>query len=218
MKARLYQVMTRLLLFQDNLRNHLAELFFLHNDGNLLDINLWTNQSNPFLENYIQQIKCASTDALPDLLEQVPTGHVMPKVEVKKEEHSSTPFMSSMAALSEGGVIEKAKHEALIVQQVAVLKQQGMWSLKRLPKVKEPDKIKCHWDYLLEEMQWLATDFSQERKWKKAAAKKQAYAVAKVFEEKEAAKRREMVEQEKKLKKIAHNIAKDVMLPGRDRR
>ncbi|XP_063676027.1 helicase SRCAP-like isoform X3 [Bolinopsis microptera] len=196
---------------QDNLRNHLAELFFLHNDGNLLDINLWTNQSNPFLENYIQQIKCASTDALPDLLEQVPTGHVMPKVEVKKEEHSSTPFMSSMAALSEGGVIEKAKHEALIVQQVAVLKQQGMWSLKRLPKVKEPDKIKCHWDYLLEEMQWLATDFSQERKWKKAAAKKQAYAVAKVFEEKEAAKRRQMVEQEKKLKKIAHNIAKDVM-------
>ena len=135
----------------------------------------------------------------------------MPRVEIKKEEHSATPFMSSMALLTEGGVIEKAKHEALIVQQVAVLKQQGMWSLKRLPKVKEPDKVKCHWDFLLEEMHWLSTDYNQERKWKKAAARKLAYGVAKVFEEKEAKKRKEMVEQEKKLKKIASRISKDVM-------
>ena len=31
---------------------------------------------------------------------------------------------------------------------------------------------KAHWDYLLEEMRWLAADFAQERKWKKAAARK----------------------------------------------
>lgn len=64
--------------------------------------------------------------------------------------------------------------------QVALLKKQGVWSLKRLPKVKEPTRIKTQWDYLLEEMQWLATDFHQEKKWKKAAAKKLAMAVAKV--------------------------------------
>ena len=80
----------------------------------------------------------------------------------------------------EGGKVERTKHEAMIVHQVAVLKQRGMWSLKRLPKVKEPDKIKNHWDYLLEEVTWLSTDFRQERKWKKAAAKKLATAVAKV--------------------------------------
>lgn len=60
------------------------------------------------------------------------------------------------------------------------MKKQGVWSLKRLPKVKEPNRIKTQWDYLLEEMQWLATDFHQEKKWKKAAAKKLAMAVAKV--------------------------------------
>jgi hypothetical protein len=32
--------------------------------------------------------------------------------------------------------------------------------------------VKAHWDYLIEEMIWLAADFAQERKWKKAAAKK----------------------------------------------
>ena len=135
----------------------------------------------------------------------------MPKVEVRKEEHTSTPFMTSMAALEEAGVTEKAKLESMVVQQVSVLKTQGTWSLKRLPKVKEPDKIKCHWDYLLEEMQWLSTDFQQERKWKKAAARKLAFAVAKVFEEKETVKRRQRAEQEKKLRKIAHNMAKEVM-------
>lgn len=31
---------------------------------------------------------------------------------------------------------------------------------------------KSHWDYLLEEMQWMAADFAQERRWKEAAAKK----------------------------------------------
>jgi len=46
-----------------------------------------------------------------------------------------------------------------------------LWSEKRLPKIYEPPRNKAHHDYLLEEMQWLATDFAQERKWKKKAAK-----------------------------------------------
>lgn len=47
-----------------------------------------------------------------------------------------------------------------------------MWSLRRLPKLQEAPRPKSHWDYLLEEMQWMATDFAQERRWKLAAAKK----------------------------------------------
>lgn len=58
------------------------------------------------------------------------------------------------------------------MQRVGDLRKEGLWSLKRLPKVSEPPRIKAQWDYLLEEMAWLATDFAQERKWKKAAAKK----------------------------------------------
>ena len=58
------------------------------------------------------------------------------------------------------------------MQRVNELRKQGMWSNRRLPKVQEPARSKAHWDYLLEEMQWLATDFAQERKWKKAGARK----------------------------------------------
>ncbi len=58
------------------------------------------------------------------------------------------------------------------MQRVAELRKDGLWSARRLPKVSEPNRQKSHWDYLLEEMQWLAADFAQERKWKKAGARK----------------------------------------------
>ena len=58
------------------------------------------------------------------------------------------------------------------MQRVAELRKEGMWSSRRLPKVQEPPRNKGHWDYLLEEMHWLAADFVNERKWKKAAARK----------------------------------------------
>ena len=58
------------------------------------------------------------------------------------------------------------------MQRVAELRKEGLWSSRRLPRVQEPARNKAHWDYLLEEMQWLAADFAQERKWKKAGARK----------------------------------------------
>lgn len=61
------------------------------------------------------------------------------------------------------------------MQRICELQKEGLWTEKRLPKVVEPARPKAHWDYLLEEMVWLAADFAQERKWKKAAAKKVTY-------------------------------------------
>lgn len=40
-----------------------------------------------------------------------------------------------------------------------------------------PRRRKTHWDYVLEEMQWLATDFREERKWKECTGKLLADAV-----------------------------------------
>lgn len=62
--------------------------------------------------------------------------------------------------------------EAQVMSRVAELRKEGLWSSRRLPKVQEPPRPKAHWDYLLEEMQWLAADFLQERKWKKTCARK----------------------------------------------
>ncbi|CBY31544.1 unnamed protein product [Oikopleura dioica] len=42
---------------------------------------------------------------------------------------------------------------------------------RKLPKCLEPKRRKTHWDYLLDEVKWMATDFYQERKWKIEAAK-----------------------------------------------
>ena len=66
----------------------------------------------------------------------------------------------------------QARKEQEIIQRVAELRKQGLWSASRLPKVHEPPRKKAHWDYLLEEMQWLATDFAQERRWKRNMARK----------------------------------------------
>jgi len=58
------------------------------------------------------------------------------------------------------------------MEKISELRRQGLWLVRRLPKASEPPHSKAHWDYVLEEMQWLANDFAQERKWKKAGARK----------------------------------------------
>lgn len=45
----------------------------------------------------------------------------------------------------------------------------------------EASRPKSQWDYLLEEMQWMAADFAQERRWKEAAAKKVRVKVVEVI-------------------------------------
>ena len=73
-----------------------------------------------------------------------------------------------------GGAVDprRAAQEAEVEHRVAEMKREGFWSLRRLPKVPEPTRPKVHWDYLCEEMQWLAADFAQERRWKRGVARK----------------------------------------------
>ncbi|XP_012056124.1 PREDICTED: helicase domino [Atta cephalotes] len=107
-------------------------------------------------------------------------------------------------------IVEKAKQEAYVMQRIAELQREGLWSERRLPKVQEPTRTKAHWDYLLEEMVWLAADFAQERKWKKAAAKKCARMVQKYFQEKAIQAQKAEKLQELRLKKIASLVAKEI--------
>lgn len=62
--------------------------------------------------------------------------------------------------------------ESQVHQRISELRKEGQWSASRLPKLVEASRPKSQWDYLLEEMQWMAADFAQERRWKEAAAKK----------------------------------------------
>lgn len=62
--------------------------------------------------------------------------------------------------------------ESQVHQRISELRKEGQWAASRLPKLVEASRPKSQWDYLLEEMQWMAADFAQERRWKEAAAKK----------------------------------------------
>ncbi|CAL8084425.1 unnamed protein product [Orchesella dallaii] len=103
---------------------------------------------------------------------------------------------------------EKMKAEASVVQRIAELQKDGMWWEKRLPKVYEPPKAKAHWDYLLEEMTWMAADFANERKWKRNAAKRCARMIEKYFHDKELKRQKAEKEEEVRKRKTAGNIAK----------
>lgn len=107
-------------------------------------------------------------------------------------------------------IAERAKLEASVLNRVAELRKTGMWSLRRLPKVHEPVRHKTHWDYLLEEMTWLSTDFNGERKWKKNTAKKWASKVIKYHQDKDAVVLRAEREHKQRLRKIAATMAKEI--------
>lgn len=96
------------------------------------------------------------------------------------------------------------------MQRITELQRDGLWSERRLPKVQEPGRSKAHWDYLLEEMVWLAADFAQERKWKKSAAKKCARMVQKYFQEKAIQAQKVEKVEEIRLKKLAGSVAKEI--------
>lgn len=127
------------------------------------------------------------------------------KVPIISGVYDGTPGVGTQEA-----IVERAKQEAQVMQRVAELRKEGLWSTRRLPKVQESPRNKGHWDYLLEEMQWLAADFAQERKWKKAAARKVAKMVSKYFQDLEQREIKAEKEEALKLKKIASQLAKQV--------
>lgn len=107
-------------------------------------------------------------------------------------------------------IAECAKHEAQILQRISQLRKEGLWSIKRLPKLVEPARPKTHWDYLLDEMVWMSTDFSQERKWKINTCRKISSAIQKYFKDKEI--RCEMAErdEQKRMRKQAGLVAREI--------
>ncbi|KAK7077901.1 hypothetical protein SK128_004066 [Halocaridina rubra] len=130
---------------------------------------------------------------------------------VGRQKTPSSGENTTMAA-QQDQMVEKARQEAYVMQRVAALRKEGLWTEKRLPKVHEPPRPKAHWDYLLEEMVWLSADFANERKWKKAAAKKCARMVQKYFMDKALQVQKEGKEKEMRTRKIAAFIAKEVRI------
>ncbi|KAM9743655.1 E1A-binding protein p400 isoform 2-T2 [Menidia menidia] len=106
--------------------------------------------------------------------------------------------------------VEQAKLEGQVHQRISELRKEGQWSDSRLPKLVEASRPKSHWDYLLEEMQWMAADFAQERRWKEAAAKKLVRTCARYHQEQKKSEERSQKEREIYLRHIASTMAREV--------
>jgi E1A-binding protein p400 len=107
--------------------------------------------------------------------------------------------------------VDRVKHESDILKRIDHLKSNGKWSNQRLVKFLEPKKRKTHWDYLLDEMRWLAEDFAHEKRWKQMMAKKLSLAILKYFREKNQAENQQQRDEIKRLRKQALFVCKEVM-------
>uniref|UniRef100_A0A665WMT6 E1A binding protein p400 n=1 Tax=Echeneis naucrates TaxID=173247 RepID=A0A665WMT6_ECHNA len=121
----------------------------------------------------------------------------------------NTTMLSSQEG-SQDKQVEQAKLESQVHQRISELRKEGQWSASRLPKLVEASRPKSHWDYLLEEMQWMAADFAQERRWKEAAAKKLVRTCARYHQERKKSEERSKKEREGNLRHIASSIAREV--------
>ncbi|XP_059378485.1 E1A-binding protein p400-like isoform X2 [Carassius carassius] len=118
-----------------------------------------------------------------------------------------SPVGQNSQECSQDKQAEQAKLESHVHQRIAELRKEGQWSASRLPKLQETCRPKSLWDYLLEEMQWMAADFAQERRWKMAAAKKLVRTCARYHVEQKTTEEREKREEEMRLRQIASTIA-----------
>ncbi|XP_038152269.1 E1A-binding protein p400 isoform X1 [Cyprinodon tularosa] len=129
---------------------------------------------------------------------------------VKTGAFSQNPSGQCPQEGSQDKQVEQAKLESQVHQRISDLRKEGQWSSSRLPKLVEASRPKSHWDYLLEEMQWMAADFAQERRWKEAAAKKLVRTCARYHQEKKNSEERSQEQREVHLRHIASTIAREV--------
>ncbi|XP_013379688.1 helicase SRCAP [Lingula anatina] len=158
----------------------------------------------------ISNIKTGTSGAgTPSVQTPKPPKTPLSPTRLATRQHSISAVYDSTIG-SQEAIVERAKQEAQVMQRIADLRKEGLWSSKRLPKVQEMPRNKAHWDYLLEEMQWLAADFAQERKWKKAACRKIASMVSRYHKEQELKAQKAEKEESLRLVRIANSLAKQV--------
>ncbi|KAK4687612.1 chromatin modification-related protein VID21, partial [Tremellales sp. Uapishka_1] len=79
------------------------------------------------------------------------------------------------------------------MERIEAKKNAARWSLRQPKKHRGPAVPKAHWDWMLEEMEWMRVDFAEERRWKRVEAREFAYQVVEWHLSNPEGKRRLMV-------------------------
>ncbi|KAG0498128.1 hypothetical protein HPP92_002819 [Vanilla planifolia] len=135
----------------------------------------------------------------------VTTSTEDPSLTIAKTVSSILPNLQNREAVQVK--LSKKDHESAVLSEARIIEA----NLKRAAALSKSSlstekRHKCHWDYVLEEMAWMANDFMQERIWKRTAAAQVSQFIASVG--------RSKFEQEllfREQKNIARTLAKAVM-------
>lgn len=73
------------------------------------------------------------------------------------------------------------QNECRILKRIYQLQEKQRWALRQYQRADEASRPTSHWDYLLDHMKWMRTDFRHERRWKLAAARDCAESCARWF-------------------------------------
>lgn len=74
---------------------------------------------------------------------------------------------------------QRKKEDAIAAQGAEIAAVRALLARAFSKPAEEPARPKTHWAYLLEEMAWLAIDFTQERHWRRCTALAISYEIAK---------------------------------------
>lgn len=131
--------------------------------------------------------------------------------EVVQRPVAASPAVPAMKLLVEADPPEKLIHEqSIIVRAQAINRKNAELARERLPKQPEAQRNKTHWDYLLDEAVWLATDFREERKWKMQMAKRVSKMVMQYHVQKAQREARAKRDVQIRLVRIANGVAREV--------
>ncbi|XP_050206923.1 chromatin modification-related protein EAF1 B-like isoform X2 [Mercurialis annua] len=101
---------------------------------------------------------------------------------------------------------EKAHEDSILEEARSIEAKRKRIAELHVGTVPLESRRKCNWDFVLEEMAWLANDFAQERLWKMTAAAQICHRVAFSYQ-----LRVEEQNQQRKLKRVAYSLSKAVM-------
>lgn len=107
---------------------------------------------------------------------------------------------------------ELLAEEDSLLQLTRTMELKGLWGKNPIltKKVMEPERKKCHWDFVLDEMIWMANDFAKETKWRIAHAKKISREILRYHASQKAKETRKQKEEQMSIRKIASKISKIV--------
>ncbi|XP_038714096.1 chromatin modification-related protein EAF1 B-like isoform X2 [Tripterygium wilfordii] len=158
--------------------------------------NLVGNESNLNTENLSSGIPHGSAGC---------SVHELPEITLSRRNFTAAPDLQ-ICSSNHSKLADKVHEDSILEEARTIEAKRKRIAELSIGTLTSEIRRKSHWDFVLEEMAWLANDFAQERLWKMTAAAQVCHRVSFT-----SRMRSEEHHQCWKAKKVAHTIAKAVL-------